>query len=309
MQEENTHSHDFDAGDPTYTDLVRRQVSSFHPNFSAGQSHKNGELVLETIEVDSNGVFLTGRQAFVERLKRYDEPFPGLQLKDRIVLVDDNKAAVHYILQGEHRGPLGQLPASRHKIEAMSGEIFEFDQNGLATNLITVTKLDHVMAQVQGAQTVDRFENVTLLPTKTMSVEYVEAIRRSAGTFHKNFSAGEFGRNGCLVAQDIRVNSNGALFSGRDAFVERIQRYKTPFPDMVIIDEHIVVEGNRAAIGYVMTGTHLGDFSLPEGGELAATGRVVRVRGIEFMEFDENGFLAELITISNGLDFITQLTR
>jgi predicted ester cyclase len=129
-----------------YHDLARKNASTFHKNFSAGNFDKNGDLVTPDIDVDSNNFKLMGRDKFVERIKRYSGPFPGMQLKDRIIIVDGNKAAVHYILQGEHKGPFGEIPATGNKIEAMSGEIYEFDDHALMKKLITITKLDDVAA-------------------------------------------------------------------------------------------------------------------------------------------------------------------
>jgi predicted ester cyclase len=285
------------------------RASRFHANFSAGKIDANGPLAAEDIAVDSNNVTFVGRDRFVERLKRYSVPFPGLQLKDRIVIVDGDRAAVHYLLQGEHKGPYGDLPATGNKIEAMSGEVFEFNGQGLMAKLITITKLDDVAAQMKGTKRIDAFEDVKLLPNGSESAEYTAGILGVAATFHKHFSAGEFDKNGPLVAEDIHVNSNGTMLIGREAFVERIKRYKTTFPDMIIQDEYLLAEGNRVAIEYVMEGTQTGAMVLADGSILSPTGRKVRVRGIEFMRFNPAGLMDDLITISNGDDFVKQLTE
>jgi predicted ester cyclase len=294
--------------DDAYNQLIHSKAGKFHANFSAGEFDKNGPLVDENIQVDSNNTKFIGRDNFVERIKRYTVPFPGMQLKDRIVIVDGNKAAVHYILQGEHKGRFGETPASGHKIEAMSGEIFEFNAQGLMDKLITITKLDDVAAEVKGTKKIDAFQEVTLLPTAKEAPEYVAKIRLVASTFHKNFSAGEFDKNGPLVAEDIRINSNGAMLTGRDAFVQRIKRYKVPFPNLQIKDEYVLAEGNRAAVEYIMEGSQTGPFTLPDGTILQPSGKAVKVRGIEFMKFNQEGLLDDLITISNADDFVEQLT-
>jgi predicted ester cyclase len=147
-----------------------------------------------------------------------------------------------------------------------------------------------------------------LLPTAKEAPEYVAKIRLVASTFHKNFSAGEFDKNGPLVAEDIRINSNGAMLTGRDAFVQRIKRYKVPFPNLLIKDEYVLAEGNRAAVEYIMEGSQTGPFTLPDGTILQPSGKAVKVRGIEFMKFNQEGLLDDLITISNADDFVKQLT-
>jgi predicted ester cyclase len=293
----------------SYHNLIRKNASTFHRNFSVGHFDANGSLVTRDIDVDSNNVKLAGRDRFVERIKRYSGSFPHLQLKDRIIIVDGNKAAVHYILQGEHNGRFGDIPPTGHKIEAMSGEIYEFDNHALMNKLITITKLDDVAADVKGTKKVNAFQQVSLLPIAKEPDAYVAKVREAASAFHRNFSAGEFEKNGALVATDVHVNSNDAMLTGREKFVERIERYKTTFPDMAIQDEYVLVEGNRAAVEYVMDGTQSGPFQMPDGSTLAPTGKKVHVRGIEFMEFDRGGLLTNLITISNGDDFVQQLTH
>jgi predicted ester cyclase len=290
-------------------EALHARASKFHANFSSGNIDKNGPLVDENIHVDSNNVVLVGRDKFVERLKRYSVPFPGLQLKDRIVIVDGNMAAVHYILQGEHKGPYGDIPATGNKIEAMSGEVFAFNDKGLMDNLITITKLDDVTAEVKGSKKIEAFQNVTLEPNSKEPPDYVARVRIAAASFHKNFSAGEFDKNGPLVAEDIHINSNDTMLVGRAAFVDRIKRYKKTFAHLAINDEHVLVEGNRAAVEYVMEGTQTGPLTKADGTVIPATGKRVKVRGIEFMRFNKDGLMDDLITISNNDDFVKQLTE
>jgi Predicted ester cyclase len=289
--------------------LMHIRAGKFHANFSTGDFDKNGPLVAKDIQVDSNNVKFVGREKFVQRIKRYSIPFPGLQLKDRIVVVDGNKAAVHYILQGYHKGPYGNIPATGNKIEAMSGEVFEFNDQGLMSKLTTITKLDDVTAEVKGTKKIEAFQDVDLLPTRREDSAYEAKLRITAATFHKNFSAGDFDKNGPLVATNIHVNSNGTMLVGRDSFVNRIKRYKAAFPNLTIDDEYVLVEGNRAAVEYWMQGNQTGPYTLPDGRVLPPTGKKIKVRGIEFMRFNQAGLLDNLITISNGDDFVKQLTQ
>ena len=110
-----------------YRELIRRNAAAFHANFSRGDIDANGDLAAEDISVISNTVHLAGRAAFVKRLKRYNEPFPGLQLRDRLIIVDGTGAAVLYRLQGEHGGRFGDHDATGNLVEALSGEMFEFN--------------------------------------------------------------------------------------------------------------------------------------------------------------------------------------
>jgi steroid delta-isomerase-like uncharacterized protein len=135
---------------------------------------------------------------------------------------------------------------------------------------------------------------------------YEELIFKNVSQFHKNFNAREFEKNGDLVADSLRVNSNGTELHGREAFVSRIGRFVGPFPDVKLDDQIIVVDGNAAAIRFVITGTQKGDLPTP-GGVIPATGKSIHVDGIEYFTFDKDGKLTDLITVENLGQLIQQL--
>jgi predicted ester cyclase len=277
--------------------LFRANAPKFHRNFSAGQFAKNGALVTEDIDVNSNNVQLVGRDNFITRIERYSIPFPGLQLRDRVIIVDGNVAAVNYILQGAQTGPYGTIAPTGNKVEAMSGEVFEFTPQGLMKKLTTITELDRLKAEINGAVKVDAFQTVVLLPNGKVSPEHRAMVKAAAAMFHKNFNEGHVERNADLAVEGIRINADDDLLQGRSALVQRLQRLKVAFPDMTIHDEYVLADGNRAAVEYVMEGTQAG------------SGKTVRVRGIDFMEFDSAGRLEELTVVHNEDDFVMQLQR
>ncbi len=292
-----------------YDKLVRENATKFHRNFSAGDFDANGPLVTEDIDVDSNNVKFVGRQNFVNRIKRYSIPFPGLQLRDRIVVVDGNVAGVLYVLQGKHEGPYGTIPATGHKIEAMSGEVFEFNERALMKKLTTVTKLDDVAAEVKGSIVVADFQNVTILPNQKTSPDSTKKIRAAAAAFDANTNAKQFSRNDALLASDVQIETGEHQTSqGKQAFRQLSAQYAGAFPDMMIRDEYVLVDGNRAVVEYVMEGTQAGPLSLPGKATIAPTGKTVRVRGVRFMTFNEKGLLQDLVQVVNLDDFAAQLT-
>ena len=118
--------------------------------------------------------------------------FPASPIpKDRVIIVDGNVAAVNYILQGERKGPYGKLAPTGNKIEAMSGEVFEFDPQGLMKKLTTITELDRVESEIKGNAKVDAFQKIRLLPVKTVGAETRAIIRATAAKFNENFNAGK----------------------------------------------------------------------------------------------------------------------
>ena len=135
---------------------------------------------------------------------------------------------------------------------------------------------------------------------------YEKLILRNVSQFHKNFNNRRWKDNGALVADNLHVNSNGTELFGREAFVDRIKRFVGPFPDVKIDDQIIVVDGNTAAIRFVVTGTHEGDLPTPEG-IIHATHRHIKVDGAEFFTFDSNGKLIDLVTIERLGSLIAQI--
>jgi hypothetical protein len=135
---------------------------------------------------------------------------------------------------------------------------------------------------------------------------YEKLIFKNVSQFHKNFNAREFEKNGDLVADNLRVDSNGTPLQGRAAFVSRIGRFVIPFPDVKIDDQIIVVDGNSAAIRFVITGTQKGDLQTPEG-VIPATNKPIHVDGTEFFTFDKEGKLTDLVTVENLGQLIQQL--
>jgi predicted ester cyclase len=135
---------------------------------------------------------------------------------------------------------------------------------------------------------------------------YEQLIYRNASTFHKNFDNHEFEKNKALVIDDLHVNSNGTEFRGADEFVKRIARFVGPFPDVKITDLYTVVDGNMAAIRFVITGTHEGDFTAPDG-VIHATHKKIKVDGVEYFTFNKDGKLTDLLTVEDLVGLIRQL--
>ena len=88
--------------------------------------------------------------------------------------------------------------------------------------------------------------------------------------------------------------------------MKRIARFLGPFPDVRITDLSTIVDGNMAAIRFVITGTHKGDLETPDG-VLHATNRPIKVDGIEYMTFNRQGKLTDLLTVEDLAGLLRQL--
>jgi predicted ester cyclase len=137
--------------------------------------------------------------------------------------------------------------------------------------------------------------------------EYEKLVFNTVTQFHKNFDNHEWDKNGPLVADNLHVNSNGTELNGRDAFIQRIARFAVPFPDVKIADLNTIVDGNKAAIRFVITGTQTGDLPTPTG-VLHATNRKIKVDGVEYFTFNKDGKLVDLLTVEDLAGMMRQLT-
>ena len=90
------------------------------------------------------------------------------------------------------------------------------------------------------------------------------------------------------VAEFFALNGslsvNGARAAGRSAITEVAQGFMTAFPDMRLLMDDVVIQGDSAVYHWTFAGTNSG----PGG-----TGHRVRFSGYEVWKFGENGLIAE----------------
>jgi steroid delta-isomerase-like uncharacterized protein len=109
-----------------------------------------------------------------------------------------------------------------------------------------------------------------------------------AAVFAENAVLSEVGRPG-----DVR---------GRAAIRERAAMLLGAFPDFRLERIALVIDGDRHADRWVMTGTHRGPlFGLP------ATGRAVRVEGATFTRLGPDGLVAEDVHLTDFAGLMAQL--
>ena len=91
-------------------------------------------------------------------------------------------------------------------------------------------------------------------------------------------------------------------FRGRDAIRERARALLTAFPDLTLERIELVIDDDRHADRWVMTGTHRGDLL-----GLAPTGRRVRVEGATFTRLGADGLVAQDVHFSDTMSLLAQL--
>jgi steroid delta-isomerase-like uncharacterized protein len=107
-----------------------------------------------------------------------------------------------------------------------------------------------------------------------------------------------------VFADDAQTRDAGsdAVATGRAAVRERAERLFAAFPDLRLERISLVIDGNRHADRWILTGTHEGDLL-----GLAPTGRAVRVEGATFTVMDDDGLVAEDHHYMDLAGLLTQL--
>ena len=86
-----------------------------------------------------------------------------------------------------------------------------------------------------------------------------------------------------LYAEDAVQLMPDGLFEGRRVIRDRLTQELAAFPDIEWGLLSYVEQGDAFADDWTFSGTHTGPFVLPDGTELAPTGKRVQVRGMELV--------------------------
>ena len=107
--------------------------------------------------------------------------------------------------------------------------------------------------------------------------------------FARRYTAAWCSQNSASVAVhyspggSLSIN-DGAPATGRSAITEVAQGFMTAFPDMQVLMDDLLVQGDRVIYHWTLFGTNTG----PGG-----TGQRVRISGFEAWKFGDDGLIAE----------------
>jgi predicted ester cyclase len=122
--------------------------------------------------------------------------------------------------------------------------------------------------------------------------------------FAKRYTAEWCSQNAASVAAFFEPNGslsvNGAPAVGRAAITEVAQGFMTAFPDMQLLMDDILIQGDRAAYHWTFIGTNTG----PGG-----AGHRVRFGGFEEWKFAADGLIAASQSHFAAADYLRQLAR
>jgi steroid delta-isomerase-like uncharacterized protein len=101
----------------------------------------------------------------------------------------------------------------------------------------------------------------------------------------------------------IREVGGAGQSRGRAAIRERAAALLAAFPDLHLERVELVIDGDRHADRWVLTGTHRGPLF-----GIAPTGRRVRVEGATFSRLDPHGLVIEDVHLSDVSGLLAQLS-
>lgn len=108
-----------------------------------------------------------------------------------------------------------------------------------------------------------------------------------------------------VFAADAIVYENGGTIvtRGRAAIRERAATLLTAFPDFHLERVELIIDGDRHADRWILTGTHRGPLF-----GIAPTGRPVRVEGATFTRMNHDGLVVEDIHFADFAGLMAQLS-
>jgi uncharacterized protein (TIGR02246 family) len=122
--------------------------------------------------------------------------------------------------------------------------------------------------------------------------------------FAARYTAAWCSRNAASVAAFFAPNGslsvNGSPAVGRAAIIEAAHGFMAAFPDLLLLMDDILIQGERAVYHWTFIGANTG----PGG-----TGQCVRFSGFEEWKFGDDGLIADSQGHFDAADYQRQLAR
>jgi steroid delta-isomerase-like uncharacterized protein len=121
------------------------------------------------------------------------------------------------------------------------------------------------------------------------------------------FNKGDWAAVDVYVAPDVvDHNRPPGVSEGIEGFKQFLAMFRTAFPDVEVVIEHMVAEGDRVVAQVTWQGTHLGEFIgiPPTGKRVKVVGvDVVRISGGKCVEFWGNFDEVSIVAFGEGFDY------
>ena len=108
-----------------------------------------------------------------------------------------------------------------------------------------------------------------------------------------------------LYAEDAVQRMHDGTFEGLGPIRDRLARDLVAFPDARYVVASFAEDGERFADEWTFTGTNRGPFRLPNRSEIPATGKPVKIKGMELVEVRDG----KIVVDNLYYDFMASLVQ
>lgn len=281
-----------------YSNKIRLNLRTFHQNLDAGNFSAIGPLIAPDYYWNYEGNIILTRAGGQTALETFvTSTLNGMRARDIYNIVDGNRGAVLFRISGRQSGPFLGLPVQQDgRFNVRSGEFFTFNRDAEAREVVTVTPLGIMLDQMRGVLEPAGVRNDSLKQAMKRDAGYVKLVKRKLASIHLDANAGDLDDIAKLAVDRVEVDENGSVSYGREAFVRLVTAQNAgngSFPGKLFHDFDVLVDGNLGAISYVWQAPQEEKYL----GTEVKEGSLVRMRGMLFFEFDEDG----LVTKATGV--------
>ena len=223
-----------------------------------------------------DGTSVSGVDTLAARLGDFFAAFPDAAVTPtRVLTVEPRAVVVEWILQGTHLGEWRSpgrkpIPPSGKPAYVVGADLFGFNPAGEIESDEARIDVATLLAQISGPRS---------------SSPEPGAIRALAERYTAAWCSQDASRVAAFYEPNGSLTVNaGAPAVGRDAITDSAQGFMTAFPDMQVLMDDLLVQGDRAVYRWTLLGTNSG----PGG-----TGHRVRIGGFEVWQVGGDGLIAE----------------
>ena len=135
----------------------------------------------------------------------------------------------------------------------------------------------------------------------------MSANKRLLDRYVERYNAGDLDGVMALYAEDAVQNMPDGTFVGLNAIRDRLAQELIAFPDVNHVVRSFVEQADAFCDEWTFAGTHTGSLLLPDGRELAPTGKRIDVRGMEYCQVNDDGKLTVNTLYYDNLAVLVQL--
>ncbi|WP_281540550.1 ester cyclase [Maribacter aestuarii] len=123
--------------------------------------------------------------------------------------------------------------------------------------------------------------------SRAIETQTTEALKEASKNYLKAWSNNDTALIKKIAIRNIVRNVNGEITSSdQNGLNETIEYWHTALPDFKVVENEIIVQGNRCYVNWTSNGTNTGML-----GEMTPTGKKSETVGFSVLTFDDKGLL------------------